>query len=149
VERIDENKASILDMKKLLQALGTYVLYSVSFQYTRNLHCKGHQGNLRVKLRVLLYIPLIKKKIKFSSYIRDQLQSHDSSCLLNPHIWLNIRAFPHILGSPSSYMNFPILYVRKISFSFLSVHVIGCIREQCWEDGAEDEEGGEAADGAR
>ncbi len=24
--------------------------------------------------------------------------------LLSPHIWLNICAFPHILGSPSSYM---------------------------------------------
>jgi hypothetical protein len=48
---------------------------------------------------------LIKKKIKFSSYIRkfrmEQLQSH---------IWLNICAFPHILGSPSSYLTLQLLH---------------------------------------
>jgi hypothetical protein len=46
----------------------------------------------------------IKKKIKFSSYIRkfsmyQQLQLH----IWPPHIWINICAFPQILGSPSSY----------------------------------------------
>ncbi len=70
---------------------------------------------------------LIKKKIKFSSYIRklrwDWFQSH---------IWLtafilNICAFPHILGSLSLYMTlqpipseFPYIW-GKSPFSFLSV----------------------------
>ncbi len=70
---------------------------------------------------------LIKNKKKFSSYIRN------SAGLVQSHIWLmnpsytNICAFPHILGSPSSYMilhpipsEFP--YMRKILFSFLSAH---------------------------
>jgi hypothetical protein len=52
---------------------------------------------------------LIKKKIKFSSYIGkfrvEQLQSHIwLTASSSPHIWGNIFAFPHILGSPSSYM---------------------------------------------
>jgi hypothetical protein len=48
--------------------------------------------------------------------------------LLSPHIWLNNCAFPHILGSPSSYMTLqPItsLHMRKSSFSFLSVFSFG------------------------
>ncbi len=69
-----------------------------------------------------------EKKIKFSSYIRkfrrDRLQSH---------IRLNIYAFPHTVykeALPHTYMTLqpiphPIsLYMRKISFSFLSVHVV-------------------------
>ena len=49
---------------------------------------------------------LIKKKIKFSSFIRKfiraRLQSH---ILLKPsHIWLKICTFPHELGSTSSCM---------------------------------------------
>jgi hypothetical protein len=51
---------------------------------------------------------LIKKIIRFSSYIRkfrmEQLQSRP------PHIWGNICAFPHILGSPSSYMTLQLLH---------------------------------------
>jgi hypothetical protein len=44
-----------------------------------------------------------------------------------PHVLLNICAFPHILGSASSYMTLQPLpsgiffHTRKISFSFLSV----------------------------
>ncbi len=74
---------------------------------------------------------LIKKKNKFSSYIRkfriQQLQSH---------IWLTASSYtvwgnhPQILGNPASYMTlqllhseFPytVLYMKKIWFSFLSV----------------------------
>ncbi len=48
---------------------------------------------------------LIKKKIKCSSYIRkfrmEQLQGH---------IWLTACAFPHILGSPFSYMTLQLLH---------------------------------------
>ncbi len=57
---------------------------------------------------------LIKKKIKFSSYVRKfrmkQLQSH--IWLTPPHIWGNICAFPHILGSPSSYMTLQLGWAR-------------------------------------
>jgi hypothetical protein len=47
---------------------------------------------------------LIKKKRKFSSYTRDRVQSH--SYMTNDLLTYgeNICAFPHILGSPSSYM---------------------------------------------
>ncbi len=55
-------------------------------------------------------------------------KSYMTNGLLNsPHIWLNIWAFPHILGSPSSYMTLQLLHsefpytVRKVIFSFLSV----------------------------
>jgi hypothetical protein len=55
---------------------------------------------------------LIKKKIKFSSYIRkfcmEQLQSH--IWLTASYIWGNIFTFPHILGSPSSYMTLQLLH---------------------------------------
>ncbi len=48
---------------------------------------------------------LIKKKIKFSSYTRkfrmEQLESQ---------IWGNIWTFPHIFGSPSSYMPLQLLH---------------------------------------
>ncbi len=57
---------------------------------------------------------LIKKKIKFSSYIRkfrvEQLPSHMTNGLLSPHIRGNIWAFPHILGSHSSYMTLQLLH---------------------------------------
>ncbi len=71
---------------------------------------------------------LIKKKIKFSSYSRKFILEQLQSC-----IWLtassymgNIYAFPHILGSPSSYLTFQLLYseflyMRKILFLFISV----------------------------
>ncbi len=54
----------------------------------------------------LLFFTLIKRKIKFSSYIYKEIQngavakSYMANGLLNPHIWLNICAFPH-----SSYIN--------------------------------------------
>ncbi len=59
---------------------------------------------------------LIKKKIKFSSYIRkfrvEQLQSHiwltSSSCM--GKYLRNLRIFPHILGSLSSYMTLQLLH---------------------------------------
>jgi hypothetical protein len=39
----------------------------------------------------------------------EQLQSH--ICMTNGlHIWGNICAFPHILGSPSSYMTLQLLH---------------------------------------
>jgi hypothetical protein len=73
---------------------------------------------------------LIKKKIKFSSYIRKFI---GIGCKViyderPPHIWLNICAFPRILGSPSSYMTwhpihseFPYICEENL-ISFLSVH---------------------------
>ncbi len=57
---------------------------------------------------------LIKKKIKFSSYIRkfrvEQLQSHIWLTASSYCIWGNKCAFPHILGSPSSYMTLQLLH---------------------------------------
>jgi hypothetical protein len=54
----------------------------------------------------------------------DQLQCHIRG---TPQIWLNICAFPHILGSPSSYMlgncstlNF-LIYGEILIFFFISV----------------------------
>ncbi len=62
---------------------------------------------------VTLLCTLIKKKIKFSSYIRkfrrDRLQSHIWLKRSHHHIWLNIYAFTHILGSPSSYMTLQLI----------------------------------------
>ncbi len=48
----------------------------------------------------------MKKKIKFSSYIRKfrRERLHRHICLTPPQILLNSCAFPHILGSPSSYL---------------------------------------------
>ncbi len=70
---------------------------------------------------------LIKKKTKFSSHIRkdrkERLQSQP------PHIWLNICAFPHILGILSKSMTlqplpseFPYIW-GKFIFFFISVVV--------------------------
>jgi hypothetical protein len=54
---------------------------------------------------------LIKKQIKFSSYIRN---SEWSSCKVITNGLLiyrgNICAFPHLLGSPSSYMTLQLLH---------------------------------------
>ncbi len=62
--------------------------------------------------QLLLADTLIKKKIKFSSYIRNfimkQLQSH--IWLTAPHMWENICAFSHILGSPSPYVTLQLLH---------------------------------------
>ncbi len=71
---------------------------------------------------------LIKKKIKFSSYIRkfrmEQLQSH--IWLTAPHMWGNICAFPHILGSPSSNMTLQLLHSEfPYIFYFTSVYTLG------------------------
>ncbi len=69
-------------------------------------------------------ITLIKKKIKFSSYIRKfrmkQLQSH---IWLTASSWGNVCPFSHILGSPSVYdfATAPFwisLYMKKIDFLF-------------------------------
>ncbi len=60
----------------------------------------------------------------------EQLQkSYMSNGLLNPHIWLNICAFPYILGSPSSYLTLQLLYSEfpytvyeeNLIFFFISV----------------------------
>ncbi len=55
----------------------------------------------------------MKKKIKFSSYMRkfrmEQVQSH-IWLTAPPHIWGNICAFPHILGSPSLNMTLQLLH---------------------------------------
>ncbi len=48
---------------------------------------------------------LLKKKRKFSSYIRKiQKGSVEKLYVTNGLLWLNICAFPHILGNLSSYM---------------------------------------------
>ncbi len=71
-----------------------------------------------------------KKQIKVSSYIkkfrREQLQSHT---WLTACSWLNICAFPHILGNPSSYMTLQplpnlssLIYEENFIFFFISVH---------------------------
>ncbi len=57
---------------------------------------------------------LIKKKIKFSSYIRkfrmEQFQSNIWLTAYSYSIWGNICAFPHILGGLSSYMTVQLLH---------------------------------------
>jgi hypothetical protein len=70
-------------------------------------------------------LTLIKKKIKFSSHTRkfrmEQLQSH----IWPPNIYLHICAFPHTLGSPSSYMTLQLLhfliYEENFILFFISV----------------------------
>jgi hypothetical protein len=77
---------------------------------------------------------LIKKKIKFSSYIRnseDRVQSHirmTNDLLIYGE---NICAFPHILGSPSSYMTlhpipseYSLKYDQNFVYFFISVRRI-------------------------
>ncbi len=67
-----------------------------------------------------MYSTLIKKKIKFSSFI-------GKFRVEPPHIWGNIFAFPHISGSPTSYMTLQLLHSEfpyrwgKFYFLFLSV----------------------------
>jgi hypothetical protein len=67
---------------------------------------------------------LIKNKIQFSSYSRNSEGSGAKSYMTNEVLIYgeNICAFPHIFGSPSSYMTLhPIpspLYMKKILFSF-------------------------------
>ncbi len=55
-----------------------------------------------------------KKKIKiFLIYKEIQNGTVEKSYMTNSlliGIWLNICAFPHILGSPSSYMTFQLLH---------------------------------------
>jgi hypothetical protein len=55
-------------------------------------------------------------------------KSYMTNGLLSPHIWLNICAFSHIVGSPSSFMtmqprshlNF-LFYEENFFFFFISV----------------------------
>jgi hypothetical protein len=59
---------------------------------------------------------LIKKKIKFTSYIRKfrtehaVAKSYMTNGLLIYGDWGNIYAYPHIFGSPSSYMTLQLLH---------------------------------------
>ncbi len=67
----------------------------------------------------------------------EQLQSQ--IWLTAPHIWGNICAFPHILGSPSRYMTLQLLhsefpytvYEENFLFFFISAH-----KSRTWEWGA-------------
>ncbi len=63
-------------------------------------------NSIAVKCMIVArWATLIKKKAKFSSYIGKSGSKRSYMYDLRPpHIWLNICAFPHILGSPSSYM---------------------------------------------
>ncbi len=68
---------------------------------------------------------LSNKKIKLSSYIRKFICNQS-------HIWLNIWAFPHLLGAPSSYMalqpipsEFPYIW-WKFCFLFYQCTVYLC-----------------------
>ncbi len=85
---------------------------------------------LHVKHAIILHFK--KKKIKFSSYItKFKGIGCKSMCdQRHPHIWGKIWAFPHILGSPSSYTYdfapdaiWISLYIRKI-FGFLFYHCV-------------------------
>ncbi len=65
-----------------------------------------------------------KKEIQKGAVVK----SYMTNCLLSPHIWLNICLFPHILGSPFSYITlqplpseFPYILYEENLFSFLSV----------------------------
>ncbi len=87
---------------------------------------------------------LIKTKIKFSSHVRkfriERLQSHKRLTAL-----VNICAFPHILGSPSSYMTlqplpseFPYLWGKfRFLFNQCTVQHQGANQSQhcsaCWQ----------------
>ncbi len=98
------------------------------------------RGFALLKYRTLLYkqCTLIKKKIKFSSYIRifrvEQLQSH---------IWLTASSYIGKYLPISSYIRKPFLiydfetaplrislYMMKIWFSFLSVHALCAARSK-------------------
>ena len=82
---------------------------------------------------------LIKKKIRF---FYKEIRCKVIYDYRPPHIWGKICAFPHLLGSPSSYMTFspdPIwisLHMRAILFSFLSVHRLegACEKEETKEN---------------
>ncbi len=102
--------------------------------------------NQHDRIYICLVIPcsatLIKKKIKFSSYIRkfrvEQLQSH---------VWLTASSYMGKYFCISSYIRKPFLiydfataplwispYMRKIFFSFLSVQMCGfnCTAKNFW-----------------
>ncbi len=92
-----------------------------------------HIGAQRSSKHLKTSSTLIKKKIKFSLYL---MKFKRSCCKViydwrPPHIWVNMCAFP--IGSPSSYMSLQPIpyefpeYMRKISFSFLSVHMLKVI----------------------
>ncbi len=71
-------------------------------------------------MQILFCTTLIKKKIKFSSYIwnfrMEQLQSHIWLTASSYTVWWNICAFPQILGSPSSYMTLQLLHCELLIF---------------------------------
>ncbi len=124
---------------------------SLYLRYPRNIKCIRLKPNMRrqaYKKKVQQIAccslsdeqncTLIKKEILFSSYIKRihngaVAKSYLISGLLNPHIWGNICAFPHILriGNPSSYMTLQLLHSEfpyiwgKFSFSFYqcTVHI--------------------------
>ncbi len=71
-----------------------------------------------------------KKKIKFFLIYKEIQNGAVAKLYMTnkpPHIWLNICAFPHILGSPSSYMTLQHLHSKfpyisgKLDFLFISV----------------------------
>ncbi len=82
---------------------------------------------------------LIKRKIIVSSYTYKENQngavakSYLTNGLLSPHIWLNICPFPHILGSPSSYMTLQLLHSEfpciwgKFDFLFYQGHKLSSL----------------------
>ncbi len=68
----------------------------------------------------------------------EQLQIHIWLTASSYTVWWNVCAFPHILGSPSSYMTLQLLhhelpfYMRKIWFSFFITVVLPTINSsQC------------------
>jgi hypothetical protein len=89
---------------------------------------------------VTLLCTLIKKKIKFSSYIRklrkDRLQSHIRLKASSSYMVKYLRIYSYF-GKPFLIYEFatdPIsisLYMRKISFSFLSMHDYFCALFPC------------------
>ncbi len=98
--------------------------------------CYKSKSSTKVRIYFITIGTLLKEKSIFSSFIRklrrDRVQSHLwLTASSYSHIWQNICAFPHILGSPSSYMTlqpipfseFPYMYEENF-FSFLTVQFI-------------------------
>ncbi len=76
--------------------------------------CQDLFHHIRSSERNQRSVHLIKRKKTFYSYIRkfrmEQLQSHTWLTASSYTVWLNICAFPHILGSPFSYMTLQLLH---------------------------------------
>ncbi len=77
----------------------------------------------------------MKRKSNFPHTVYKEIQNGAVAKSRPPHTWLNICAFPHILGSPSnphiwlcncSILNFPI-YEENFIFFFITVHINLCI----------------------